>query len=386
MARLSFRMFKVNRIEDIGIMHEVQVQLVMRELKTELGMLIQVTQGRLSATIAMENGVNLNEEQLLFITDGQNNVVDNDVDEQPIQDLALNMDNVFQVDDCDTFDFDVDEAPTAQTMFMANLSSADPVYNEAGLSYDSYALSEYVKDNAVQVVQSNVSAIPNDSYMMILNDMHEPPVQHVSVTTHTKTCKKRITPRGLTEGERGFEQTKECYLIEVIPFFKILKEHFEGIQKALTTEIKEMKIIFDALEAEVDQNAVNRKCDEIERKILLIANDTLIANCFSKEVFNIATNSELNVSRFSEMHEAHTVVQARCLELDTELSKLKIRFKKIIMMSWNNREVHLDYLKHIKKSVATLCQIVEQAKVERPLDRSGVDSYTDASGSKLWVL
>nr|GEX61212.1 retrovirus-related Pol polyprotein from transposon TNT 1-94 [Tanacetum cinerariifolium] len=105
-------------------------------------------------------------------------------------------------------------------------------------------------------------------------------------------------------------------------------KHFEGIQKALTTEIREIKTIFDELEAEVDQNAVNRKCNEIERKNLLIANDTLIANCLSKEVFYIATNSELNVSRFSEMHDTHTVVQARCLELETELSKLKDKIQK----------------------------------------------------------
>ncbi|GJV84326.1 hypothetical protein Tco_1524224 [Tanacetum coccineum] len=43
---------------------------------------------------------------------GQDNVVDDDVDEQPVQDLALNVDNVFQDDDCDAFDSDVDEAPT----------------------------------------------------------------------------------------------------------------------------------------------------------------------------------------------------------------------------------------------------------------------------------
>ncbi|GKD60820.1 hypothetical protein Tco_1298329, partial [Tanacetum coccineum] len=41
------------------------------------------------------------------------NVVDEDVDEQPVQDLALNVDNMFQADDCDVFDSDVDEAPTA---------------------------------------------------------------------------------------------------------------------------------------------------------------------------------------------------------------------------------------------------------------------------------
>nr|GFD25233.1 hypothetical protein [Tanacetum cinerariifolium] len=36
----------------------------------------------------------------------------------------------------------------------------------------------------------------------------------------------------------------------------------------------------------------------------------------------------------------------------------------------NNREVHLDYLKHLKESVATLCKIVEEARAVRPLDRS----------------
>ncbi|GKE85245.1 hypothetical protein Tco_1558987, partial [Tanacetum coccineum] len=123
---------------------------------------------------------------------GQDNAVDEDVEEQPVQDLALNVDNVFQDDDCDAFDSDVDEAPTAQTMFMENLSSADPVYDEAihemhddvqpnyvvdshaGYTSDSNMIlyDQYVKDNTVPVVQSNVSSVPNDAYMMILNDMH----------------------------------------------------------------------------------------------------------------------------------------------------------------------------------------------------------------------
>nr|GEW29405.1 hypothetical protein [Tanacetum cinerariifolium] len=56
--------------------------------------------------------------------------------------LALNVYNVFQADDCDAFDSNVDEAPTAQTMLMANQSSAYPVYGETGSSYDSDILSE----------------------------------------------------------------------------------------------------------------------------------------------------------------------------------------------------------------------------------------------------
>ncbi|GJX53774.1 integrase, catalytic region, zinc finger, CCHC-type containing protein [Tanacetum coccineum] len=129
---------------------------------------------------------------------------------------------------------------TAQTMFMANLSSAYHVYDETGLSYDSDILSEvhdldhyqdavckhhkehemhddvqpnyvvdshanytsdsnmipydqYVKDNAVPVVQSNVSFVPNDAYMMILNDMHEPHAQSVSDTTRNTVVDNSLT-------------------------------------------------------------------------------------------------------------------------------------------------------------------------------------------------
>ncbi|GKD99639.1 hypothetical protein Tco_1387623 [Tanacetum coccineum] len=228
---------QVDRIEVRGTMQRVHVELVIRELRTELGMQIQ------------ENGVALDEEQLLFIVGGQDNVVDEDVDEQPSQDLALNMDNVFQADDYDAFDFDVDESPTVQTMFMANLSSANPAYDEASPSYDSNILSEvpdydnyqdavcenhevhemhddaqplyvvdshadytsdsnmipydqYIKDNAVPVVQSNVSSVPNDAYMMILNDMVEQSAQCVSVTTQNNVVDKSLTAELATYKEQ----------------------------------------------------------------------------------------------------------------------------------------------------------------------------------------
>ncbi|GKA18563.1 retrovirus-related pol polyprotein from transposon TNT 1-94 [Tanacetum coccineum] len=407
---------------------------------------------------AQENRVALDEEQLLFIAGGHDNTVDEDVDEQPIQDLALNVDNVFQANDCDAFDSDVDEAPTAQTIFMENLSSADPVYDEASPSYDSefylcakqvqpalYNGHEIIKTNHVPTIVHNSEdtlEIVEITRKKMNKKMKDPecvkkkdlikmkaealkeqttnsrPIKSLMVyppNTPTTLVLRRITPTGLTEGERGFEQTKECYLTEVIPFFKTLKDHFEGIQKALTKEIKEMKEIFEELEAEVDQNAVNRKHDEIERKNLLIVNDNLIADCLSKDVFYIATSSELTVSRFTKMHDAHTIVQAHCLELEAELSKLHDKVQKddhielvkhffnleinrlnlqlkyaidvepIPPRNRNNREVHLDYLKHLKESVETLREIVEEVKVERPLDRSlaSVCLYTKHSQELL---
>ncbi|GKE94317.1 hypothetical protein Tco_1579172 [Tanacetum coccineum] len=242
MAGLWFRMFWVDRTEVKGIMIGEQLQLEVGEFITELAMQIlnsEYFKDKMLLMQAQENGVVLVEEQLLFIASGQTNTFDDDVDKAPVQDLALNEDNVFEADQCDAFDFDVDEAPTAQTMFITNLSSADPIYDEAGPSYDSDILFEedhdnyidsvgeyhevhemqndvqlnyvvdsdaeytsdsniilyeqYMKDNAMQVIQSNVSSVPNDGLMMIINDMHEQAAQCVSINEQTKGVNESLT-------------------------------------------------------------------------------------------------------------------------------------------------------------------------------------------------
>ncbi|GJX01319.1 retrovirus-related pol polyprotein from transposon TNT 1-94 [Tanacetum coccineum] len=83
---------------------------------------------------AQENGAVLDEEELLFLAGEQGNTFDADVDNQPVQDLALNEDNIFQADECDAFDSDVDDEPTAQSIFMANLSSVGSANPQAGPS------------------------------------------------------------------------------------------------------------------------------------------------------------------------------------------------------------------------------------------------------------
>ncbi|GJS98375.1 ribonuclease H-like domain-containing protein [Tanacetum coccineum] len=72
---------------------------------------------------AHENGVVLDEEKLLFLVGEQITNFDDDV-----FDLALNVDHVFEADQCDAFDSDVDEAPTTQTIvhMKASLTSETP--------------------------------------------------------------------------------------------------------------------------------------------------------------------------------------------------------------------------------------------------------------------
>nr|GEU37777.1 ribonuclease H-like domain-containing protein [Tanacetum cinerariifolium] len=75
---------------------------------------------------AQENGAVLDEEELLFLTGEQTNNFDPDVYDHLVRELALNDDNIFQADEGDDFDSDIDDEPTAQSIFMANLSSAGP--------------------------------------------------------------------------------------------------------------------------------------------------------------------------------------------------------------------------------------------------------------------
>nr|GEY75897.1 integrase, catalytic region, zinc finger, CCHC-type, peptidase aspartic, catalytic [Tanacetum cinerariifolium] len=49
----------------------------------------------------------------------------------------------------------------------------------------------------------------------------------------------------------------------------------------------------------------------------------------------------------------------------------------------NNREVHLDYLKHFKKSVETLHEIVEEARIEKPFALENACFYTKRSQELL---
>ncbi|GJY68199.1 hypothetical protein Tco_0471181 [Tanacetum coccineum] len=220
-----------------------------------------------------------------------------------------------------------------------------------------------------------------------------------------------------------------------------------------------MKEIFEQIQAEVEQNDVDKQYADIERKNLLIQNENLIASWLSNEVMYSIMNDGNTVSRFSEMHDAYTVEQTRSLELKAELSKLKHKIQKddhkrfgnnksqpsqdapefdtvfeinkmkaslqgkdnairrlrekiyqikerpseadcltkrknamrhlhavkpkvlspgmyaidvepIPPHNRNNREVHLDYLKHLKESVETLREIVEEDRIEKPLDNA----------------
>nr|GEW27976.1 integrase, catalytic region, zinc finger, CCHC-type, peptidase aspartic, catalytic [Tanacetum cinerariifolium] len=85
--------------------------------------------------------------------------------------------NIFQADDCDAFDLDVNDEPTAQTIFMANLSSATNVLDSDSADMGNINVipyEQYVKHNEESVVHSDASSVQYDDYMLHKNSAYVP--------------------------------------------------------------------------------------------------------------------------------------------------------------------------------------------------------------------
>nr|GEZ02830.1 ribonuclease H-like domain-containing protein [Tanacetum cinerariifolium] len=151
---------------------------------------------------------------------------------------------------------------------------------------------QYVKDNEVPVIHSDLSYVPDNAFMMINDDMCEPSAPSVSNSSRNAVVKNSLTAELATYREQ----------VELAD-----QGLFEGIQKALTKEVKEMKDVFEELEA---------------------------------EVFSMATKSELNVARLAKMHVANTSIEARCLALEAELATLRDK---------SHQENQKELIKHFPK-------------------------------------
>nr|GEX48821.1 hypothetical protein [Tanacetum cinerariifolium] len=137
------------------------------------------------------------------------------------------------------------QAPTAQTMFIANLSSATPFYDQAGLSYDSDTLSE---DNEAPVVQSDASFVPNDTVIMVTNDVYEQDalcvtfnqpnnIVNASLTTELARYKELAK---VYEKRAQFELTRRELMIDTQMRMIIKDRNFK--EESLQKELHSIKI------------------------------------------------------------------------------------------------------------------------------------------------
>ncbi|GJX16552.1 hypothetical protein Tco_0217384 [Tanacetum coccineum] len=222
----------------------------------------------------------------------------------------------------------------------------------------------------------------------------------------------------------------EAYEKVVKPFVKTLKEYFHMFDQSLAKEITDMKEVFTQMETKVDRCSVKRKCFEIKEKELLLANDRLLELLISQDLVHTVVNSLAAIVDCQSMEKSYLDEYVKCVNLKVELSKnnqmvekavynehlkrcarmeidvflLKSKYNnskkgnsvseydksktisKVIALGMykldlvplspkllQNREAHVDYLKHTQEHADILCKIVKQARALKPLD-SDLDS------------
>ncbi|GJT80592.1 retrovirus-related pol polyprotein from transposon TNT 1-94 [Tanacetum coccineum] len=139
-----------------------------------------------------------------------------------------------------------------------------------------------------------------------------------------KTCKKRITPTGITEEERDLQNKLEDFKAENAKIKLHYQELFNSIKVTRAQTTKKSKSL---------QNEIENLRAQLKGNMPCVTSDVKTPKVSAFEKYAI------------------------------DVEPIPPRLKK-------NREVHLHYIKHLKENVETLREIVEDAKVERPLDTS----------------
>nr|GEU59558.1 hypothetical protein [Tanacetum cinerariifolium] len=138
--------------------------------------------------------------------------------------------------------------------------------------------------------------------------------------------------------EACFAHTKKCFEDRIIPFLDMFKIHVMHCEVTWFKEATEFNRVFDELDNAyakcfVDKqslydmnkrNIAKNKCLQIQKKNLLIHDESLIADCIAKDVCSIVLASEREVllrsnCRCEELQSTCNREHSRVLELEAEI-------------------------------------------------------------------
>ncbi|GJW19517.1 hypothetical protein Tco_0026953 [Tanacetum coccineum] len=327
-------------------------------------------------------------------------------------------DHVFEADQCDAFDSDVDEGPTTQTMFMANLTS-----EEAGASYDLNIPSEvqdceydldcedeyhevhemqsdvqhnyvvdsdadytidsniipydkYVEDNEEHVVKSNVSSVRNDALMSILDEMHKQGVQRVQTALFKEV---KVMEEIFDQMNDEVDQNTEAP--DFNSFFKI--KNLEHQIQEKDNVIRDLKFLVSNMnDRSCEPYNANDVTDLLEQNEWFRAEIEKVKQHY-KEMFESikitrTSTNEKTSSLLTQIEDLKAQLEGNLKVATRSFVKLKvlapgmyaIDVKPIPHPLKNARSAHLTYINHLKESVEIVREIVEEARVVKPLDNA----------------
>nr|GEY63965.1 hypothetical protein [Tanacetum cinerariifolium] len=133
-----------------------------------------------------------------------------------------------------------------------------------------------------------------------------------------------------------------------------------------------LKQIWDAIKGRILLDNAKYEWDDIIRKVQAMRCKNNIKNILSKIAENVTLKTSVSKAKVQP-----SVLTRTKHVVDVELIVPRLR---------NNRDAHLDYLRHLKESVETIRDIVEEAKVKTNVHvphSTGVKRYPKAGGSQL---
>ncbi|GKF99239.1 hypothetical protein Tco_0298022, partial [Tanacetum coccineum] len=166
------------------------------------------------------------------------NTFDADVDNQPVQDLALNEDNIFQADECDAFDSDVVDEPTAQSIFMAIDHSVSN--QDEHETHNKVQPSDVIDTTSVHMGNSNV--IPYEQYLLV-NDISGVP--SCASSALNSVCVSHVNDAffELTEREQRMDYQMRMLIQNRNKMEEKLKKELHSFKLQLKSTMENNKII-----------------------------------------------------------------------------------------------------------------------------------------------
>nr|GFA33170.1 hypothetical protein [Tanacetum cinerariifolium] len=129
--------------------------------------------------------------------------------------------------------------------------------------------------------------------------------------------KERTTATATTKGTWGFKHPKACFMDEIIPFVKALKDLFNSFDQFLIDELNEVQNVFNQMEKAVEQHCVKKN------KFQVKMNDT-VNDCERCVIIETELQRDFIKREFYDtLFKQYTTLEKHCiyLEVDNQLKQ-----------------------------------------------------------------
>ncbi|GJY69549.1 hypothetical protein Tco_0472531 [Tanacetum coccineum] len=319
-------------------------------------------------------------------------------------DLQLQTTSNFKADHVDAYDSDCDDQATASAIFMTSLSSVGLLNDDIVIpTYDSNTLSEVpyydtyhddVLNSAIQETKYNEHSVSHDDsyaelmsennvifyveYMVTIQDEVDhyvpPPVQNKNTMLIQKKEDENVALAfqisSLVKEQEHLKLVYKNHYDSIKQTRAKIKLQTDSLQQKLNDQIFENNKLKEKLKAMFFESQMNQNGTSMNTKF--VKSSTLRNKLYSvtplpKSQFIPKVVEKNDLSKTATSHLTTNKIIEKCTKA-LALGLLMIESEPINAYFKNNRAMHRDYLKVTKEHVATLQELLKEARALKPLD------------------